>query len=240
MRYIKKTICFLMVFTFVLCCFGQEVVNSMPYMVNDTLFIKKDSVQSIFIDKTKNSKYYSISNITFAEIENNEIYKQNFEFLKTQKIKLKNHKIDNKLPQKWTPLYLYNGEYYIYYPNYPCDYWAYRLCFITDSTFVDAWATDVMVDAILEYKKIKNNIFQFNVAYLSTFQNRKITFYLIDKKRGIAILRDENGEGSGDFLMVDADKAKNFPVIVNECDNGKMFQLDFQKPNFEELINKQK
>ncbi|PZU05197.1 MAG: hypothetical protein DI622_19315, partial [Chryseobacterium sp.] len=69
---------------------------------NDTIFIKNDKFQKVFIDKNKNSDFYKlISDFTgFNTVKN---------FIKV------NNQILNS---KWIQVHNYKGEYFLYYP---CD-----------------------------------------------------------------------------------------------------------------------
>jgi len=40
--------------------------------------------------------------------------------------------------------------------------------------------------------------------------------------------------------MVDSDKIKTIPLIVNNCEAEKQRELDFDKPNFRELLKRKK
>jgi hypothetical protein len=204
--------------------FSQQIItvadeNSVPFVINDTLFIKKDSVYSIFIDTAKNSAYYR--KLTDFSIKG---------YSKENYTKATKHKLD-KFPRKWRELFLYNGEYYVYYP---CDFCSNYRISITDKTIIDYWCDGAYASQILNYKSLNNNTFYFHTLERG---DRKLTIYLIDKLRGIAIFKKEysvSGE-TGYDLMVDVEKIKEFPIIVNKCDE-KLIEMNFQTPDFETLI----
>ncbi len=229
MKSIKKIICFLAILVVVQFSFGTLIKEENgqltiienrpgPFMLNDTLFFVKDTIHSIFFDKTKNTEYYDRI-IDCSTTLNYEYYKSYIAHLKEEyNTEFITHKID-ELPRKWIELHLYNGEYYVYHP---CDFMTHYRIIITDSTIVEP--NDFSVLAISEYKKINDSIFEF---HLDCGLTKKMTIQIIDKERGIAVV-----ETWRTILMVDAEKAKNFPIIVNDC-NEKVFELDFQEPNFE-------
>lgn len=86
------------------------------------------------------------------------------------------------------------------------------------------------------YMQVNKNTFDFGVksAYRTI---TKFRLHIIDWKRQIAVL--DNGIGDGDSrytLMVGADKARNFPIIVNDCRTNKEDELDFDTPDFEKIL----
>ena len=66
----------------------------------------------------------------------------------------------------------------------------------------------------------------------------QINFYLLDKKRGIALIENLSQKPENRYkLMVSADKIREFPMIINECDS-KSFEFDFEKPDYRKLLQR--
>ncbi|MDR2915761.1 MAG: hypothetical protein LBV74_13155 [Tannerella sp.] len=238
MKHLGKIICFSVFSVFTLFSFGQNRMvivdeNSTPVVINDTLFIKKDSLYSIFIDTTGNPVYYE----KLADFSMDGYEKDSYEETLKQ-LKAKNGELTawepDEFPRKWRDLYLYNGEYYIYYP---CDFCGnYRIC-VTDTTFIDYMCDGAVANKIQEYKKLDDSTFYFRITSPVNTNDRLLTIHLIDAARGIAVFQTDLFSGESVYnLMVDVEKLRKFPVIVNKCDQWKVLEMNFPEPDFEQLI----
>jgi hypothetical protein len=108
MNRVRKIIClsvFLLVAQFSV---GQTTgntadENAKPFWVNDTLFIKKDTAHSIFIDTTRNPEYYE----RLADFSMNAVlkdsYEENIKWLKSRNIELTKQNLDT-FPRNWRKL----------------------------------------------------------------------------------------------------------------------------------------
>jgi len=240
----KRLILYFAFIIFVQFSFGQNDIeykiynpieeNSKPFLENDTLFIKKDLEYYIFIDTTRNPKYYEkLDNFKFDKYDL-ELYEGYLKSFRENNIKLTKHKLDN-FPKKWRPLMWYNGEYYVYYP---CDFCSNYRISITDTTLIEYWCEGPSVNKMSEYKKLNDNTFYFQLYELLSEKEINFTIYLIDKEKGIAVFKDDI---NGYSLMIDVEKINNFPIIVNKCEFMKVDDIPIEYQNdlnidFEELI----
>lgn len=230
---------FLTFFVFAQFAFGQQIItiideNSKPFLINDTLFIKKDSIYSIFIDTSKKSDYYErLADFSMEDYEKDS-YEKSLKYLKAKNTGLTKQNLD-KVPRKWRDLYQYNGEYYIYYP---CDLCSNYRISITDTAFVEYMCDGAIANKIQEYKNLDDSTFHFRTTAYFGSDDRLLTIYLIDSVKGIAVFQTEyliSGYSRYD-LMIDVEKIREFPVIVNKCDYTKVLEMNFQYPDLKKLI----
>lgn len=202
----------------------------------DTVFIQKDSslgtVQSIYFDKNKNSKFYDkIAYFHFLQFDN-ESYKYSLDYLKKNKLTLIK-KRPVILLTKWVTLKQYKSALYAYHP---CDFYTHFRVSINDTTYVDWTGEGPVANKILEQKKINDNTYEFKLTGIYD-NNRKLVIHIIDRDMGIAVFEETKNEADKNYyLMVSADKIKNVPLIVNNCERQKQHELHFEKPNYIELL----
>lgn len=209
--------------------YGQ--VNSV-----DTVFIQKHSLlgsaQSIYFDNNRNSKFYdNINYWNFSQFDN-ESYKYSTDYLKENK-----QLLTKKTPviplSKWVTLKQYKGNFYAYHP---CDFYTHFRASINDTTYIDWWGEGPTANKILEQKKINDNTYEFKLSGIYD-KNRKLLIHFIDRNKGIAIFEEiNNGADKNYYLMISADKIKSVPLIVNNCETQKQLELQFEEPNYIELL----
>jgi len=202
----------------------------------DTLFIEKDNLlgskQSIYFETNKNSKHYkNLISFEFDEFDK-ESYQWSLDYLKDNNIHLTTQK--NILPSnKWIIIQQYNNEFYAYYP---CDFYTFFQVSITESTYVEMTGEGPVANKILSQRKINNSTFEIKTTRMYE-QNRTIKIYLINPEKGIAVFEENSNDGSQyRYLMIEADKIKTIPLIVNHCEIHKQQELEFEGPDFDLLI----
>ena len=200
--------------------------------IADTTFLLKELNHSIFIDKSKKSKFYNhISNFRFGTFDRDS-YNTSLKFLKDKGIKLTKNNIGD-LPKKWIILKYYKKNFYTYYPS---DFYSHFKVSITDTAFIDYGGEGPMANKILKYEKIDGNTFSFLLTGIEK-SKRKLDVHIIDKQKGIAIFKELNGDKDKQYyLMIDATKIKQLPIIVNYCNTQKQSEFDFDEPDFKKLL----
>lgn len=203
---------------------------------SDTIFIKKDHLygykQSIFIEKNKNSEFYNnITNFEFNDFDK-ESYQTSLDYLKKNKISLNKQK--NILPSdKWIAIKYYNNEFYAYHP---CDFYSFYQISITDSVYIELTGEGPIANKILNKKKVNNNTFELKATSIYE-ENKTIKIHILDYNKEIAIFENIKEDGSSYYyLMISANKIKSIPFIVNHCEIHKQSELEFEQPDFKELI----
>ncbi len=69
-------------------------------------------------------------------------------------------------------------------------------------------------------------------------QPRKLTVHIIDKHKGIAIFEELiEDKAKQYYLMIDATKIRQLPIIVNYCETQKQMEFDFDEPDYQKLLN---
>jgi len=202
----------------------------------DTTFIFKDTVdgelQTIFIDNSKESKFYDhISHFNFQHFDNDS-YKYSTDYFKEQKITLT--KAKPVIPwTNWVTLKQYMGQYYAYHP---CDFLFHFRQSINDTTFIDWTGEGPVANKIIEQKKIDNKTYEFKLTGIYDL-DRKVIVHIIDLKKGIAVFEQTTNETDKKYyLMIAADKIKSVPIIVNHCPTQKQTELQFDKTDSKTLL----
>lgn len=177
---------------------------------NDTIFLQKNGNNSIYIDPSKNSNTY---NYFFEEFKN-----------------LQKGSLSLKLPSKWIPLYKYQKKYYIYKS---CDCYNPIIKITDEKTSLKCFEES-------EYKNIKistNKDKSIEISYTNFSQQKeKLRITYLDKEKGIAIFEFINSKKQSNYLlMVDLDKIKSLPIVVNDCKTSKTKEFVFDKINFKRL-----
>ncbi|HCT24475.1 MAG TPA: hypothetical protein DIW54_14570 [Chitinophagaceae bacterium] len=207
--------------------FGQKLI--------DTTFLLKQGDHSIFIDSSPKSKFYdNVSDFHFGKFDGDS-YKYSLQYLKDNRIKLTKHNIID-LPKKWVIIKYYKNKFYAYHPS---DFYSHFKVSITDTAFIDFGGEGPMANKILSYKKINEKTFSFSLTGVER-PKRKLTIHIVDKMNNIAIFEElYNDKDKLYYLMVDAAKIRNLPIIVNYCKSQKQMEFDFDEPDYAKLINSQ-
>lgn len=227
---------------------GNPIEVCQDTIINDTLFLEREKsvvyYHALFIDKNKSSKFYDeiscFGNGTMEDYEE-EFYNSSLKYLKANNIILK-RKIINELPSKWIIIYQYKGKFYTYCPS---DFMYHYKINITDTAFIDYMVEGPVANKIIDFTKIDDSTFRFHLTGLCK-QNRELVIHIIDSKNGIAVFEDkyintfggEKEEDARTTLMIDVNKIRNFPIIVNYCEQSKQNEFEFDKPDYKKLISR--
>jgi hypothetical protein len=209
---------------------GQTFNRDTIHYYYDTEY---DTKNFIFIEHNRNSdKYQGISSFTFSRFDSIN-YEMSIDYLHSNNFVLTHITISDELPKKWILLNLYKSDYYVYYP---CNFLYHHKVIIADTTYVDWRGEGPEANKIVSFQKIDNKTFVFKLAGYNR-HNQELKIHIIDKTNGIAVFEEVLPDRENIFyLMISADKIRNMPIIVNECIGEIQDELDFDLPNFEELI----
>lgn len=191
-------------------------LNSLISQTKDTLFLLKDKDHKIYIDPNKKSKCYEqINNF------------KSFPKLNSKKLVLYNY---------WIPLKKYDFKYFLYAP---CD-WGQniKIAIYDNNIYFEGW--EISSYNLLKSSKISLN--HYSISYLGIDNNlEKIEIFYIDKKKGIAVFKFIRNKNEITYkLMLESNKSKLFPIIVNDCKNDKFNEFNFQDIEFQKEIKKVK
>lgn len=215
--------------------------NNQLYTQNnnrDSIFNINDSfgnvIDSIFICNNKHSKYYEVLadfNFHYFDVVN---YAISFSYLFKKNLALT--KVKPLIPwRKWVTLKQYKDSFYVYYP---CDFLYHFRQSINDTTFIDWTGEGPVANKITEQKKKDINTYEFKMTGIYN-EDRTLIIHIIDLKKGIAVFEETtDGENINYYLMIDANKIRNVPVIVNSCPTQKKIELEFEEPDFNLLLSK--
>ncbi len=206
------------------------------FTLNDTLFIFRDSVegtaQSIFFDNNRNSHFYNDINGWSFQANDLESYTASINYLKE-----KNLKLNKKKPiipyTKWITLKRYKGVFYAYHV---CDYYHHYQASINDSTYIDWTGEGRDANQIVGQKKIDDQTYEYQLNGV-VYHERKIHIHLIDKERGIALFEEVDPEFNENnfYYMIASEKIRSVPIIVNNCETSKQFELGFDNISQQEV-----
>lgn len=138
-------------------------------------------------------------------------------------------------PKQWIVLQQYKGRFYLYRPS---DFYTHFQIGLTDTAWVDYTGEGPIANKILSFAKKNKCTYVFGLTGIYDTM-RTITVQIINRQKGIAVFKeDANGLGPHYYLMVDARKRRQFPLIVNYCKTQKQREFNFDEPNFEQLLQK--
>jgi hypothetical protein len=224
----KKIAVYIMIFFS--CTISKKLIGQQ--LEDDTLFLLKNGDHTIFVDNSIKSKFYNeISDFKFEKFEKNS-YAYSLAYLKENNLKLTKKNISD-LPKKWIILKYYKNNFYTYCPS---DFYSHFKVSISDTAFIDYGGEGPMANKILSYKKIDNKTFSFVLTGVER-PKRNLTIHIIDNQKGIAIFEEIfDNKNKLYYLMIDATKIKQFPIIVNYCKNQKQMEFDFDVPDYNKLL----
>lgn len=206
----------------------------------DTTFLLRENSNGIyhviFVDGNQASKFYKqISDFTFYNYDKDN-FNSSLKYLKERHITL-TRKVITQVPKKWIPLYQYKNKFYLYIP---CDAYFRFKYNITDTSFVDYTGEGPVAYKILDFKNINDSTFKFKLTGMNK-PKRSLTIHIIDRDKGVAVFEEiavfEGSQEKRFYLMVSADKIKSFPIIINYCPSQKEDELQFDKPDYNKLLN---
>lgn len=233
----------------VLVCIGFAYGQSMAYpfkpsqVKKDTGFlyrVQRDTpypfYHAIYIEKNRQSNYYKLlQDFRFSKDE-----QQNYREAMKQNSSHITRKHKSGLPEKWVPLYLYKGRYYVYAPSE----WG-GLCrrMLNDSTLI-FWFMDGPMPYFLRsvIKTGENRYTVLSRDYIigqeGFLRPEVLNIYIIDPKNKIAVWeyksrKEKNWQYE---LVVPRENIPRFDMIVNYCNTDKQMEFDFDRIDFKALL----
>lgn len=173
---------------------------------NDTLFIKKDNDQKIYIEKNRNSDNYKYLN-DFNDFR-----------VRTSSKKLKTLNFS----EKWIRIYRYKKSYILYSP---CDWMNDTKIFIDDKK-IQFKNSEISEFKIKSIKKKDENIF---IRYSKSKNSKKtiLKIHPVDKDLGIYEFTFYDGLENYKYLMVNEKNYLKYDIIVNDCTKSKLKEFEF-------------
>ena len=196
-------------------------------------FLSDGAYHVVFVENNPNSNYYKM--IQLPKIDFSE-YKGNLKKITDSfSVPIKKHLLYN-IAKEWYPLKLYKNKYYLYIPSDPgINPWVK----INDSSINELYFDPGIVTSIIKNtERIDSNTIQLTVANLTVGQ---VSFkvHVININKGLAIF--ERPYSSPEYkytLMIEKSKIKNYPIIVNYCNESRVDEWKFDNPDFLTLLRK--
>jgi len=210
--------------------------------INDTLFVSRDTshgiYRAVFLEHNTQSEYYNrLTNFTFDNYDSLSYLESITHLFDKKPATFRKVKLPAAFPRKWCALHTYKNNFYLYAPSDWGNNW--NLMF-NDSTIVQYFMDGPYAYAIDSFATVDERTFEFSVlcAYRTI---TSITVHILDWKKQIAIF-DNHSEGDEYrySLMVGASKAREFPILVNYCQDQKQVEFKFDSTNYRELLKKKK
>lgn len=211
--------------------------------LSDTIFIvkeiQKDGIyHAIYIEPDRSSKYYDRINNFKLDLN---AYQESLKQLTGNKpAKLAKHKTPI-IPKKWLELHAYKNKYYVYSPS---DYGSNSRLKITDTTLI--WqGMELGANVINSVQTIDQNTVEFSITKFALSQisgkfikvKSKLFIHIIDRQNQIAVFEFITKSAPVRYeLRVSADKVRNFPLIVNYCEDQKQMELSFDSVDFKKML----
>lgn len=200
--------------------------------VNDTTFIvreiSKNYYHTIYIDKTQEAEYKK--SVSKAKITKQLQQQINEDLLA---IKDREKPVDFKLPQFWLPLEKYKDQYYLYQP---CDGIFEYQYLVTKEVVAHLFYDGPSISVIKSAERINTRHYRFE--FYGSNGLKELDIFIIDPIKKIAVFRFSDAGQTWYELFTSSSSAANFDVIVNDCKTQKESEFNFEKVNFEALIEK--
>ena len=204
----------------------------------DTLFIRreinKNFYHAIFIDSTHTSKFfYDLMDFDFGK--NDSLIYFSIHNEPTDSL---NGLSNINLAEKWLPVHQYEGEYYLYYPS---DKGNVGRRMINDSSFVYWGMEGPMRMALINAVSPEKGKYVLEMKNLIKNSNEELTIYQIDAKTGLSVFAFNSELETPHYqLYVPLEGADQYNMIVNFCEEQKQLELEFDKIDYQKLIDEAK
>lgn len=166
---------------------------------SDTIYLKNTKDNKIYFENNKYSKFYNeINDFTFAD--------------------------KNEICLNWVSFQKYKNKYYLYMP---CDKGNLNKVSISNSQ-ISINAMELYNFKIKNFK-ISNNYYKYTGFIDDTNVKMKLEIKIIDEINQIAVFKYTNYKSKSiDYrLMIKSNNINSFEIIINECFNEKVKEVEF-------------
>lgn len=207
----------------------------------DTNFILREFTQgsyhAVFIEKDTASPYYDrLTDFSWNEFDSAS-YESSLKWIfKDQSLKMTHH-IVVAIKRNWCQLYEYNGLYYLYAPS---DWGNVGRVSINDSTFIQYNMDGPFASLITTCWGRAPKSLDIDLAGATTTLDY-VRVHNINLVAGIVLFEyHSKAAGSRFELMVSAEKAKYYPIIVNYSHDRKMMEFALDTLNVTKVFEMQR
>lgn len=218
----------------ILSLFISLIANS---QLKDTIFLKRvvrDSpyhfYNAIYIDTINNlNRSKHLSDFSFNNFDSTTYFSELSRLQPLSKIKysLKD------FPKQWVMLQKYKGQYYTYVPSELGEMYRFE---ITDSTTIDYTMEGPEPSRIDNITRLTP--FQIIIYNTNQWEAKTLKINIIDTSNGVAIFTffpsKKNTHGNKQ-LMVSVHKINKFLIVLNDCEQEKVPEFDFDFIDFTKL-----
>ncbi len=212
---------------------------------NDTLFIvrniNKEFTHFIFIDTNKHSPVYKmVADFNFDQFDL-DTYKRSLAYLSKQKLIPKKYSFSN-FPREWVQLVPFKDVIYVYKPN---DFYSHLKIKLTDSVFIYWGGEGPEANYMQQFQKLDSVTYEFKLRASWPYKTI-LTIKILNQEKGIAVFRFQQFDQLGKLgnlyyqLMGDVTKMRNIPLLVNDSDKAKQYEVDVDKIDYSEYFKGKK
>jgi hypothetical protein len=205
-------------------CIGQSKINDTLFFVRN---INEDFSHFIFIDTNKQSAFYKmVADFNFDQFDV-DTYKSSLAYLSANKLIPKKHSISN-FPREWVQLVSFKKVIYVYKPN---DFYYHLKIKLTDSVFIYWGGEGPEANYMQQFQKLDSVTYEFKLRSNWPYKSI-VTIKILDQEKGIAVFRFQQFDQLGKLgnvyyqLMGDVSKMQKIPLLVNDSDRAKQYEVD--------------
>ncbi|MEP7264200.1 MAG: hypothetical protein ABI772_06875 [Bacteroidota bacterium] len=198
-------------------------------------YLKKDNYGSVYVTKDTSIREYNWLSVVSFNKEVTSAYTTNYNVvLKDTLVLTKHFSINEKLLLNWTPLYIYNDNYYVYSPS---DWMAHFNYLVNDSAIIEYKTDGPDAMILLDYQELSSSEFLFKIlSYDKVVSELRIK--IIDPAKQITLWIFKSKNYKNNMLIVNGDRVKEYPMVKCDCNGQKcLLEFEFDKIN-EEMISK--
>lgn len=218
----------------------MPLISAKPLLSkHDTIFLKKrlsPDDNMIYIEKNRDSKFYkNLLNFDLDDQDGKEYIENLHELNKATK-----HYSKFKLPpffKQWISIYEYKDSFYSYYP---ADFGVTNRRMVTDSTICYSNMDGFFLEAIISVTRPDSRTWNFTVRAENGI-SRHIIIHIINPQTKLAVweaLPDSISKNTRYHLYVPKEYADKYDMIVNYTTGDLPPEFEFDKTDFERLLEK--
>ncbi len=192
---------------------------------------------AVYIEQDRKSSYYKM----LTDFSFDEFWKEQFIVmykLSTQthgKHAYQKHTITG-FPQKWLPLFVYKGKYYLYWGSKTGSH------ILSDTAFISIGMEGPEPHPIASFTKTSPHTYKLKTKSLvntSVNDYDEYNIYVIDTVNMVSIWQSIHEPAANQYkLMIPASSAKNYELVVDFCKTQKQLPFKFDAPDYQKLLKK--
>jgi hypothetical protein len=168
-------------------------------------------------------------------------YKSSLAYLSANKLVPKKHSISN-FPREWVQLVSFKKVIYVYKPN---DFYYHLKIKLIDSVFIYWGGEGPEANYMQQFQKLDRVTNEFKLRSNWPYKSI-VTIKILDQEKGIAVFRFQQFDQLGNLgnvyyqLMGDVSKMQQIPLLVNDSDRAKQYEVDVDNIDYSKYFKVKK